>query len=82
MTTTRDRLTACVLCLAIATLTTGLVLSAVGGAASGQSAPTIGARVRAALDIGGLTFKDSNGNGRLDPYEDWRPQTTTSARRR
>ena len=34
--------------------------------------PPIGARVKAVLTVDGLKFKDSNGNGRLDPYEDWR----------
>ncbi|GAA3346815.1 glycoside hydrolase family 3 N-terminal domain-containing protein [Amorphoplanes nipponensis] len=32
----------------------------------------IGARVKPVLTVQGLTFKDLNGNGRLDPYEDWR----------
>lgn len=34
--------------------------------------PTIAARNRDVLDIDGLQFKDSNGNGELDVYEDWR----------
>lgn len=32
----------------------------------------IGARLKPVLDIDGLRFKDLNGNGSLDPYEDWR----------
>ncbi len=41
--------------------------------AAGQLAqPLIGARVKPVLTVGGLRFKDANGNGRLDPYEDWR----------
>ena len=32
----------------------------------------IGARVKPVLEVEGLQFKDLNGNGRLDPYEDWR----------
>ena len=33
---------------------------------------TIGARVKPVLDLEGLQFRDLNGNGVLDPYEDWR----------
>ena len=32
----------------------------------------IGARVKPVLEVEGLRFKDLNGNGSLDPYEDWR----------
>lgn len=34
--------------------------------------PEIGARIKQVLNVGRLKFKDSNGNGKLDPYEDWR----------
>ena len=34
--------------------------------------PKIGARVKAIINVNGLQFKDSNANGRLDAYEDWR----------
>ncbi|WP_127125822.1 glycoside hydrolase family 3 protein [Georgenia sp. SYP-B2076] len=34
--------------------------------------PTLGARESQILRVDGLEFKDLNGNGRLDPYEDWR----------
>jgi beta-glucosidase len=34
--------------------------------------PDIAVRSKGVLDIGGLRFRDANGNGRLDPYEDWR----------
>lgn len=34
--------------------------------------PLLGARSKAIIIVDGLRFKDSNGNGRLDPYEDWR----------
>ena len=34
--------------------------------------PEIGARVKPVLTVKRLKFKDSNGNGKLDPYEDWR----------
>ncbi|MFL6046040.1 MAG: glycoside hydrolase family 3 protein [Propionibacteriaceae bacterium] len=32
----------------------------------------IGARVKPVLELEGLQFRDLNGNGALDPYEDWR----------
>jgi beta-glucosidase len=35
-----------------------------------QDQPQIGVRSKAVLDVGGLRFRDANGNGRLDPYED------------
>ena len=42
-------------------------------AASAPSAqPGIGVRSRAVLSVDGLRFKDANGSGQLDPYEDWR----------
>ncbi len=34
--------------------------------------PTLAYRSVAPLSVGGLTFKDLNKNGKLDPYEDWR----------
>jgi beta-glucosidase len=34
--------------------------------------PRIEVRAKPLLTIDGLTFKDLNGNGQLDPYEDWR----------
>lgn len=34
--------------------------------------PAIGVRSRSAITVDGRQFKDSNGNGTLDPYEDWR----------
>jgi beta-glucosidase len=34
--------------------------------------PVLGARSKAVLTVDGLRFRDLNGNGRLDPYEDWR----------
>lgn len=30
------------------------------------------ARIKKLIQVDGLTFKDLNGNGVLDPYEDWR----------
>jgi beta-glucosidase len=34
--------------------------------------PAIGVRSKAVLHVDGLAFRDANGNGVLDPYEDWR----------
>lgn len=49
------------------------LLSARGGGARGADRqPRIEARARPVPRLDGLMFKDSNGNGRLDPYEDWR----------
>jgi beta-glucosidase len=45
------------------------------GAAFAAEQPEIGARVHPVLSVDGLTFRDSNGNGALDPYEDWRLPT-------
>ena len=53
----------------------GLTLLAACGGGDGDDAttqPVIGARAKAVLTLDGRQFKDSNGNGRLDPYEDWR----------
>ncbi len=42
--------------------------------------PVLGHRSAPLLTIDGLTFKDLNRNGKLDPYEDWRlsPQARTA----
>ena len=37
-----------------------------------SNGPTIGATAKNILVVDGMYFKDSNGNGRLDVYEDWR----------
>ena len=44
-------------------------LQAVHGA---PKQPKIDARTAPLLKVGGLSFKDLNRNGALDPYEDWR----------
>ena len=51
------------------------LLAATGGSGNDEAPiaqPVIGARVKTVLTIAGRRFKDSNGNGALDPYEDWR----------
>ena len=47
-----------------------LACSASGGDTPKQ--PALGHRSVALLTVDGLTFKDLNRNGKLDPYEDWR----------
>lgn len=42
--------------------------------------PTLGTRRLQLLEQDGLRFKDHNGNGRLDPYEDWRLPPAERAR--
>ncbi|NOU98936.1 glycoside hydrolase family 3 N-terminal domain-containing protein, partial [Paenibacillus planticolens] len=44
-------------------------------AATGISQPEISSHVKNVLNVEGKTFKDLNGNGSLDPYEDWRLPT-------
>jgi len=59
-------------------MSVSLVLAAAASLTLSQRAtaapdqPRIEARVAPLLKIGGLTFKDLNRNGVLDPYEDWR----------
>jgi beta-glucosidase len=43
--------------------------AAVGGA---PEQAILGHRSASLLTVDGLTFKDLNKNGKLDPYEDWR----------
>jgi beta-glucosidase len=43
-----------------------------GLAVAAAAQPKLEARVAPILKLGGLTFKDLNRNGVLDPYEDWR----------
>ena len=59
------------LAIAAACLAAGALLTARReGAASTQ--PAIAVRSRAVLTVDGRQFKDANGNGTLDRYEDWR----------
>ena len=49
------------------------VLAGCGGSGDEEMAqPVMGARSKPLLTIEGKQFKDSNGNGKLDAYEDWR----------
>lgn len=49
------------------------VLAGCGGSGGDEIAqPVMGARSKPLLALDGKQFKDSNGNGKLDAYEDWR----------
>ncbi|MGY5808889.1 glycoside hydrolase family 3 N-terminal domain-containing protein [Rhizobium sp. LEGMi198b] len=37
-----------------------------------QEQPALSARIAKTLNVDGLSFKDLDSNGKLDPYEDWR----------
>jgi beta-glucosidase len=48
-------------------------IAACGGGDDDEPAqPVIGARAKAVLTVDGKQYKDANGNGQLDRYEDWR----------
>lgn len=52
-------------------------------AGAGEAAvkqPVLGHRSAPLLQVQGLVFKDLNGNGKLDPYEDWRLSPAVRAR--
>jgi beta-glucosidase len=52
--------------------TTLSMLAAACAHAPSTHQPALQARSKPMLTVDGLTFKDSNANGRLDAYEDWR----------
>jgi beta-glucosidase len=56
--------------LVIACLSAGVFAPEGGGAAQPQ--PTIRVRSRAVLTVDSWQFRDANGNGTVDRYEDWR----------
>jgi beta-glucosidase len=58
-------------CLAALLIAPALGLPA-GSRVAARAQPPIGVRSRAVLPVDGLRFKDANGSGQLDPYEDWR----------
>lgn len=61
-------------CLACLSLVLSVVLNPglLPAVAASPEQPKVEARVAPLLKIAGLTFKDLNRNGKLDPYEDWR----------
>ncbi len=46
--------------------------AAIGGERTQPQQPILGHRSAPLINLDGLTFKDLNRNGKLDPYEDWR----------
>lgn len=46
--------------------------SLLASTALAQEQPVLSARIAKTLTVDGLSFKDLDGNGKLDPYEDWR----------
>ena len=70
--------------LAASALIGALMLTACGGGDDGNGVaidtgidntlaqPLVSAQVKSVLTVEGKKFKDSNGNGQLDKYEDWR----------
>ena len=59
--------TACLLAASVFTL-----VSIDLGAGDRLVQPALGARTKQIIVVDGFKFRDLNGNGRLDPYEDWR----------
>ena len=51
------------------------------GGEQANAQPKIEARKSAVLTKSGLTLRDLNKNGVLDPYEDWRLRTSGRSRR-
>jgi beta-glucosidase len=56
------------------------VTAARAAAPQAPAQPSIQARSKAVLTVDGLRFKDANGSGQLDPYEDWRLPVDTRVR--
>jgi beta-glucosidase len=49
-----------------------LLVCSTAGPVDSPTQPVLGHRSAPLLTVDGLTFKDLNKNGKLDPYEDWR----------
>jgi beta-glucosidase len=57
-------------------LLAGLVATGCAMPSAQTPRPVVQSRVKPLLAVDGLTFRDLNGNGTLDPYEDWRRQAS------
>ena len=57
---------------AVVTAGARLVAAPAGETTPHEQQPMITARSKSVIEVDGKKFKDANGNGRLDPYEDWR----------
>lgn len=58
--------------LAAAAVVAGLVAC---GGSNDLKQPVLGVRSKAIVTVDGFQFRDANGNGQLDAYEDWRKST-------
>jgi beta-glucosidase len=58
-------------CAGLALLKT-LPVASLEAADNAPKQPNLGVRAASLLKIGGMSFKDLNHNGALEPYEDWR----------
>jgi len=58
--------------LTVAIGAAGFALYGCRGGDRGMPQPVIGVRSKSVLTVGGVRFRAANGNGQLDPYEDWR----------
>lgn len=75
----RHRRTAVLLAALVLPLSLPVADAAVAAPAPDPAAgqPVLTSRVKPLLRVGAAQFRDLNGNGRLDPYEDWRRRTPT-----
>jgi beta-glucosidase len=67
-------------CMAAVVLSTVMLSAQRTPASAPPAQPAIGARAKTVLTVDGLRFKDANGNGQLDAYEDWRRPADDRAR--
>ena len=58
--------------IGLVVLATPVMMSAQGASPSRQKQPRVASHSGNTIAQAGLTFKDLNRNGVLDPYEDWR----------
>ncbi|MCG2592398.1 glycoside hydrolase family 3 C-terminal domain-containing protein [Ramlibacter sp. XY19] len=58
--------------LPLALAATVVAVTSCGGGNTRFEQPVIGARQKAVLTVDSYRFRDANGNGQLDAYEDWR----------
>lgn len=65
--------------MAMALLMAAMPLMGTAFAEDKAAQPVLEARVKQLIEVDGLRFKDLNGNGTLDGYEDWRLDAETRA---
>jgi beta-glucosidase len=59
-------------CLTLPTINTAIPRDSAQASQAGGKTPKVEARAKPILKIGQSEFRDLNGNGKVDPYEDWR----------